>query len=212
VAGLCGVAGCGGGRIELASLNFRAIDPPAAPPPRFGRIDLDCCYWWTDDEGQLWIAMQREQTPFFNPKLRFEFQLSLRLKKLPAGAALDYQIGRQELRGRLRMGPLESRFTSTIGIVALYREPNDRLRGSLRLQAARVTTRWLGGWGRPARYLMLGSFVAVHDEQRGHAIAQATESQGWGRDTAVVPPVDSPRSQPSSKPAGAAITAEMKPE
>ncbi|MFQ5805513.1 MAG: hypothetical protein ACE5I3_03575 [Phycisphaerae bacterium] len=194
---LCCAVGCSGsGRIELASLNYRAVDPPAAPPPRVARIDLDGCYWWTDDNGRVWIAMQRQWTPLFSPRLRFEFQLSLVLDKLPAGRARDYRVARKELRARLRFGPWESRFTSTVGILALYRESNDRLRGSLRLQATRVTTRWLGGWGKPTRYLMLGSFVAVHDEQRGRPIAEATESSGWGRDAAV-PSARTPATAPA---------------
>jgi len=203
IACLCCAAGCSGsGRIELTSLDYRAIDPPAAPSPRVGRIDLDCCYWWTDADGQLWIAMQSQKTALFNPRLRFQFQLSLVLEKLPAGPALDYKVSDNTLRARVCFGPWESRFTSQVGILALYRESKDRLRGSLRLQAARVATRLLGGWGRPSRYLMLGSFVAVHDEPHGRAIAEATESSGWERD---------PLGQRAAKPAAAPATVPAKP-
>ncbi len=155
--------------------------------------------------------MQHQQTPLFHPKLRLHFQLSLVLQKLPAGPALDYKVTKETLRARVRFGPWESRFTSQVGIVALYRESSASrgdaeapLRGSARLQAARVASQWLGGWGRPTRYLMLLSFVAVHDEQRGRPIADATESQGWGRDTSAPAP-------PASRPAASVTTAETKP-
>jgi len=194
------VAGCtGSGRLEFASLNFKAIDPPA---PRVSPLKVQECYWWTDQDGQVWIAMQHRGIPFFNPRLRFEFQLSLALEQLPAGQARNYQLRRRELRARVKFGPWESRFASQLGIAALYRESGDRLRGSLRVQTTRVSLEFLGSWSEPVRYLMLGSFVAVPGEQRGRAIAEATESAGWGRDTPV---------RPASQPATAPASAEMKP-
>ena len=207
---LCCAVGCrGGGRIELASLNYRAIDPPAAPPPRVARINLDCCYWWTDDDGRLWIAMQREQALLLSPKWRLQFQRSLALEKLPAGSARDYKITRKALRARLRVGPWEGRFASQAGIIALYREPHDVLRGSMRLQASRTTTRLLGGWSKPTPYLILGSFTAIRDERRGRAIVEATESSGWGRDVPTRPRRGT--RPPSSQPTAAPATAETKP-
>jgi hypothetical protein len=193
-------AGCtGSGRLEFASLDFKAIDPP---PPRVSPLKVQECYWWTDQDGQVWIAMQRRGTTFFNPRLRFEFQLSLVLEKLPAGQARNYQLRRRELRARVKFGPWESRFASQLGIAALYREAGDRLRGSLRVQTTRVSLQFLGSWSDPVRYLMLGSFVAVPDEQRGRAIVEATESDGWGRDAPV---------HPASQPATAPATAETNP-
>jgi hypothetical protein len=167
------VTGCTGtGRLEFASLDFRAVDPP---PPRVSPVSVQECYWWTEPNGQLWIAMQSHRTPLIYPELRFQFQLSLALEKLPAGKARDYKLGRRELQVRVRLGPWESRFSSQVGIAALYREPGNRLRGSVRVQTSRVTLQWLGGWGEPVRYLMLGAFTAVHDEQRGRAIVKAIE-------------------------------------
>jgi hypothetical protein len=177
---LLALTGCrGGGHVDFVALNYKAIDPPA---PRITRVDMQECYWWTDADGGLWIAMQRADVPPLQPKLAFRFQLSLALEKLPAGRARNYSIGERELRSCARLGPWESRFTARRGIAALYRESDDSLRGNLRVEATRVTARWLGGWGRPTRYLMLGSFVAVRDEQRGRAITEATESAGWERE------------------------------
>ncbi len=139
--------------------------------------------------------MQRRQTSLFSPKLRFEFQLSLALERLPAGKARNYKLGRRELRARVKFGPWESRFASQVGIGALYRESGDRLRGSLRVQTTRVSLQMLGGWSKPIRYLMQGSFTAVHDEERGRPIAEATESAGWGRGASK-----RPASQPATAP------------
>ena len=172
-ASLLIIAGCtGSGRLEFASLDFRAVDPPA---PRVSPVSVRECYWWTEHDGQVWIAMQSQKTAFFNPKLRFQFQLSLALEKLPAGKARNYKLGPRELQVRVRFGPWESRFSSQTGIAALYCEPGDRLRGSVRVQTTRETLQWRGGGGKPVRYLMLGSFTAVHDEQRGRAIVKTID-------------------------------------
>ena len=197
---LCYLAGCtGSGRLEFASLDFRAVDPPA---PRVSPVSVQECYWWTDQDGQVWIAMRSQRAVPFHPKLRFQFQLSLALEALPASKARNYKLGRRALRARVGFGPWESRFSSQVGIAALYRESGKRLRGSVRVQTSRVTLQWLGGWGKPVRYLMLGSFTAVPDEQRGRAIAEAAESSGWGR--------DAPR-QPTSLPATTPTTSKAQP-
>ena len=198
VAGLCALVGCrGSGRIELASLNLSVVDPP---PPRCTPIEMQECCWWTDESGRVCIAMQRRQTPVLYPKMRFEFQLSLVLPQLPAGRARNYKVDRNTLRARVRLGPWESRFTSHTGTIALYRDGESRLRGSMRLQAERVTSQWLGGWGKPIRYLMLGSFRAVCDERRGRAIAELAESSGWDRGQPKRPPLSSQPAPPSSAP------------
>ncbi|MBN2447102.1 MAG: hypothetical protein JXO22_10265 [Phycisphaerae bacterium] len=179
VATLPLVAGCAGaGRIELTSLNLRAIDPPA---PRTYAMRIDHCYWWQDDDGQVWVALERTGGGLFGRLSESSFQMSLVLEDLPAGEARNYLVSKRELRAVLRAGPVESRFVSSHGILALYREPGDRLRGSFRLYTQRETIRFLGGWTRPMTYLMNGEFIALHDEQRGRVIADATEPEGWER-------------------------------
>ena len=183
------VVGCardGGGRVELTALNYRSIDPPTA---RFVPIELDRCFWWTDDQGQIWIAMEREQ-PIHFAGLSFVFQLSLVLEKPPAGRARNYLVSERELRAVTLLGPAEGRYVSQAGIVALYREDGDHLRGSFRLRVVREVARLLGGWSHPTQHLMLGRFDAVHDPQRGRAIVEGTDVSGWEREA------------PTSQPAG----------
>lgn len=177
---LAGLLGCAGsGRVEIAAMNFRAIDPPGA---QFSRLPLDRCYWWTDDTGQVWVAMETMRRPLLGALGPFSFRMSLVLEKLPAGPDRNYLVSKRELRAVARFGVSEGRFVSAMGIVALYREKGDRMRGTFRLMAQRQVTGLLGGWGRPSSHLLLGSFVAVHDPQHGKPIAEATESQGWERD------------------------------
>ena len=187
--------GCrGGGRLELASLSFKSVDPPA---PRVTAVKLRECYWWTDDADQVWIAVQSRWSPWFNPKFRLELQMSLVLEKLPAGAARNYELRQRALCGRIRFGPWESRLVSQVGIAAAYRESGNRLHCSMRVQATRVTSQLLGSWGQPVPYLVLGDFTAVPDEQRGRAIALLTESGGWDRKPTSRPADDS---SPNARP------------
>jgi hypothetical protein len=188
-------AGCHGqARLELAAIDYRSIDPPAA---RIVRLSPSRCYWWTDEQGRVWIAMQYERRTLLGRLGHLQFQLSLLLEQPPAGKARNYNVDNCTLRAVARAGPTEGRFTSVTGIVALYREPNDRFRGSLRILADRQASRLLGGWGKSARFLILGSFTAVHDEQRGREIADLTESRGWERNTPA-PATDDPGEPPAA--------------
>ena len=178
------LAGCNGtGRVDVAALDFQAIDPPEGPAPRFVTLDLDRCYWWTDEAGRVHVALERDRPALLGTEWRFRFQLSLALDQPPAGKARDYRVNRRELRGVARFGPTQSRFSSLYGIVALYREPQNCLRGSFRMEVARETQQLLGGWSRPSRYLMMGSFVAVPDADRGRRIAAEAEAPSGGATT-----------------------------
>ena len=78
------LAGCGGsGRIHIASLNYRTIDPPAGPAPGVVTLELERCYWWTDEQGQVCISMERDVPSLLGRIGRFTFQMSLVLEEPP---------------------------------------------------------------------------------------------------------------------------------
>jgi hypothetical protein len=182
LAGMTAGAGCAGSaRVELIPLNYKTIDSASALTRPLG---LDRCYWWTDESGQVWIAMQCERRPVFGKLGTFLYQMSLVLEKLPSGKQREYTVAERELRAVARFSGFESRFVSSAGVVALYREPGNRLVGSFRFLARREVSQLLGGWSPPTSYVMQGTFEAVHDEQRGRPIAEATESHGWDREPA----------------------------
>jgi hypothetical protein len=183
---LCGCTGSG--RVLLAALDYQAIDPPAGAPPRFFPLDMDRCFWWTDEHGHVWVAMDCDQPLFLGTNWRFKFRLSLALDQPPAGSTRDYAVAKRELRATAQGGPLRSRYASVRGIVALYREPNEHLRGSFRLEVAREVQQMLGGWGNASRYLMMGTFDAVRDETRGPQIAAQTETPGREREPPATQP------------------------
>ena len=179
LTGLYACSGCHrAGQVEIASLNYVAIDPPA---PRVARVGLDHCYWWTDEQGRVRIAMERDQPWVLGPAHveHFVFQLSLTLEKPPAGKSRNYLLSKRQMNGAARFGPAHSRFVSAAGIVALYREPGDRMRGSFRIRVARQGLQLLGGWSPVSRHLMSGTFIAKHDEERGQQIATQVAEDGW---------------------------------
>src|SRR5205823_2544844 len=91
------VSGCtGSAHFNLVSLNMGAIDPP---PPKAWQYDAQECYWWTDDDGDLNIAMHCTQRNIFLGKLGdFDLYFSFVLKEPPAGSGRDYTIRGSELR------------------------------------------------------------------------------------------------------------------
>ena len=183
------LAGCaGGGRMYITALDYQAIDPPAGPAPRFVQLELDRCFWWVDEQGRVAVALARDQPLALGTDWRFKFRLSLALGEPPAGHARDYAVSKRELRATVQGGPLRSRYSSVRGIVALYREANERLRGSFRLEVAREVQQMLGGWGSPSRYLMMGTFEAVRDDVRGRQIAAETETPGSEREPPATQP------------------------
>ncbi len=165
------LACAGRASLVVTSLDYKAIDPP----PAYSKIDLDECYWWTDEHEQVWIAMRRRIRSPISSDFDFDFSLSLLLDRLPAGSARNYLVGKEELRGVAEVGPLASTFESSAGILALYRQSGDRLRGSLKLEVLRRTASLLGGRTRATRYLFAGDLLAIHDERRGREIAMEIE-------------------------------------
>lgn len=195
LASLLALSGCrGGGDVQIVSLDFRSIDPPT---PRVFELSFDKCAWKTDADGRLWLAMSRDMRSILGPLGRVQFELSMRLEKLPSGKARNYSLAADEVRVRIRTALSETRLMSTAGILALYREGGDVVRGSFRFQANRYTLQILGGWTPGARFLFLGHFIAVPDEGDAAAIIESTEGPGFERGDAPPRSVEPRPSDPS---------------
>jgi hypothetical protein len=179
-------------QIHMVALNYENIDVE----PRFVlpvRVNPQRCYWWTNESGKVYLAMEHDAPSIFGPAGRSVFQLVFTLEQPPAGRARNYLVAKQEMFAVARQGPARSRYTATSGIVALSRESGDRYRGSFRIQATREVNKLLGDWGRAGRYLLTGVFTATHDEQRGRRIeADARQSGAWPSED------ESPQPMPSS--------------
>lgn len=184
-AGLLGAAlltvGCAGppGQIATVALDYRNIDPP---PAEVGRLTLDRAVWWTDEQGRLWIGLQRTPQWFGGPTAELALELTLRLEAMPAGAARNYAVNSQSVRARVAAGPLETRFVSEEGVVAIYREGGaDRLRGTFRVRVQRYARRLLGTWSGGSDFLIMGEFDARRDAARGVELRGVTDANDWAR-------------------------------
>lgn len=170
-------SGCAG-RLELTALNFTAIDPPAA---RTWRIPIESARWSTDADGLVWVTFHRASSALVPKAVRQKLDFSLRLSELPAGPARNERVDSDSLRMRVEVGPFEGRFVSKRGIVAIYRLSEARLRLSLRVLVSRRVEQLLGGWGKPADYLLFGTFEAERTESVSGEIVDRTEDQGFER-------------------------------
>src|SRR5262245_1696626 len=181
------LSGCAGSaELQFVSTNLTSINPP---PPIVYRFDPQRCYWWLEDDGSMNIAMQFDNVSVLSEIGKLRLQVSLSLDAPPAGSGKDYPIGPQNLRGRFDTPLAQARLISTSGVVAISKAGNERYRGSFRmlLQQFPGISLFTLAPQRPGSYLMFGKFEAVHDAERGRAIRDATEADGWTRATTTRP-------------------------
>jgi hypothetical protein len=179
--------GCTPNRLELISLDMTAIDPPA---PRPFSIEPQRCEWWEDDAGGLWLGLQSDVSSLLGPGQ--SFRATLKLDKLPSGAARNYTLNFDSLRAALKFGPVQARFVSQSGVVAAYREPGDRLRISLRALVTRHGLGLIGDWSRGGRTLWLATFTASRAAAAARAdLVAETETSGFERKGVASRPVAS---------------------
>lgn len=171
------LTGCAG-RLELIALNYTAIDPPAA---RTWRIPVSAATWSAGADGTVWVTFRRAGSALLPKALRQKLDFSLRISALPAGPARNERADADTLRLRVEVGPFEGRFESRRGIIAVYRVSERRLRLTMRLMTSRRMEQLLGGWGKPADYLLFGTFEAERVDVVPRDVIERTEDQGFER-------------------------------
>lgn len=169
--------GCNGSaRFGFVSLNTQAIDPPRVEPFEFS---ADECYWWTDDSGNLRIALHARQRNVFLGKLGIlDIDLSLCLDKPPAGLGRDYPLHQHEPRILIRSVMQTQRFTSVSGIASVLVKPGDQMHGSFRILLNPVAEAGMLSIlpSKPGPVLCYGTFRAVRDAERGVALLNQSDA------------------------------------
>lgn len=173
--------GCtGSARFGLVSLNTQAIDPPRVEPFEFS---ADECYWWTDDSGNLRIALHARQRNLFLGKLGVvDIDLSLCLDKPPAGLGRDYPLHHHEPRVTIRSVMQTQRFASVSGIASVLVKPRDQLHGSFRILLNPVAEASMLSIlpSKPGPILCYGTFRAMRDAERGAGLLNQADASMSG--------------------------------
>ena len=155
------------------------------PIPTAGPLLLELspkeCYFWTDGDDRLLLAMRAFHPSLWGPFFEREFILSLVLEEVPAVPARYYQATRRTLRARYRDGLGHTRTASLIGSVLITDFGTSRPRGRFRIKARQQDYFVLTGWGRDTLVLLVGEFEAVEERLRGERILARTEESGMER-------------------------------
>lgn len=151
--------------------------------PLLLRESMDECYFWTDEQDRLIIAMRKKHRSLLGKLLDREFVLSFVLPGVPAGASRDYRMDRSTARLVSRFGIYPQRGGSTGGIVAVWAYGRGTLKGRFRFNAKQQTYTVLTGWSGDFTSLYLGEFTAVRDRRRGERLLAQTEQAGLTRAT-----------------------------
>ncbi len=171
------MAGCtGSADIRFVSLHPKEIDPPETEVRQYQAQE---CYWWTDDAGDLHLAMKCARHDLLLGKLgRVDLDVSLTLGKPPAGRARNYDATAGKARA-LFFTPLQSvRLNSVTGIISVVMDDDGTMHGSFRIwMNTRAELQVLAFLPHnPGPMLCFGTYRAVEDAQRGAAIRAACES------------------------------------
>lgn len=172
-------AGCtGSARFDLIPLRMNDLNPALPPMVRFHPSE---CYYRLDQQGKIHVAMRYQNLALFGPLSRVTFTLSLLLEEPPAGRARTYPLRKQNLRGWATAGPEVHRFSSSLGIAAVYDVREHSLRGRFRCYVRHQSGNPLTGWRGNALLLFLGQFHAVEDEAKTRRLETESEKGGGER-------------------------------
>jgi hypothetical protein len=132
---------------------------------------------------------------------------------MPAGRERLYQLDRDSVRVRSSDRGLHRRAASIMGAAVLVAPKQDVLKGRfhvvMRQQQFTVLTGWVPPLSRGKLVIMTGEFEAVHAPERGRAVREQVEADGFSRTPEIwrIPPgaiewLDSspPASAPTTQP------------
>jgi len=170
--------GCGGGaRLSLVPIDQGRI---SRTEPFVVELHAAECYYSIDGE-RIRIAIADENISLIGEWGKQSLVWSIVLDGLPAHNARDYRLDRNSIRGKLRHGPKHVRFASLSGVLALWLDGENRIKGRLRAFAKQQHFNVLLGWTGDRQVLLLGDFVAVRNCEHTEEIVRSSETDGLAR-------------------------------
>ena len=176
--GCLAVGGCTGwAEFSLIPLDQGRISKSA---PLIVELRAAECYYSIDD-GRISIAWTDENISVIGEWGKKSVVGSIVLDGLPAHESRDYRLDRNSIRGRQRHGPKHVRFGSLGGILALWLDGENQIKGRLRARVRQQHFNVLLGWTQNRPVLLVGDFVAVRDRARTEEIVRRSETGGMAR-------------------------------
>ncbi|MDO8631321.1 MAG: hypothetical protein Q7R41_12590, partial [Phycisphaerales bacterium] len=173
------ISGCTGrANVQVVPLGTQRINTSG---PLISELTPRECYYWTNDDGDLRVAMRSRKRSLFDRRLDQEFVLSFVFDDVPAAASCDYRFHRRTARCRTHASIFHTRSASLNGIATVWDYGKPTLRGRFRFYAKIQTHHLLAGWRDDGNALYTGEFEAVADRRRGEAILAETEGTGMER-------------------------------
>jgi len=181
--------GCNGhARVTLIPLNTQRLTSTAD-------LDFDfspqACYWWTDEQERLQVAMKAEGFSPLGDLTRRSLELSLVLGRPPKTDEVQFRIGGDTARAIWHRGAFHLKMKALRGIVAARRASDTVIVGRFRLVCASAKFEVLRGWRGQSQVLLQGEFSAVRNRAAGEPIVQRSEvdqPRGGASDKAAFEP------------------------
>lgn len=162
-------------------------------------------YYWVEPDGQLRIALRHHAPSLLGKVLESDWQMSMVLDGLPAGVEKLYTLNSRSVRVKHSRGPAHQRFASLAGVAVAgspkHRTITGRFHATVRGQQFGVFSGWSPALQRGPLVVMVGTFTAVENADRGRAILQHTEDDGFDR-KGELPPTLRGTPTPATRAAG----------
>lgn len=171
-----GVACCGcvtGGEADFVEMNFKRISAEGA---LVERVSLSNASWWVDEGEAVHVALGSESPALLGAGSGEQFDMSIVVSGLAAAGARDYPVTNETLRACHQVGANHTRYASMHGIVALWFEPGNVLRGRYRIVAIKELFHILTGWTKVGQVVAVGEFVARPDHGEGKNVLERSEA------------------------------------
>ena len=176
-------------RVDLIDLNFKRIE---AKGDLVESVSATDCFWWCDGK-RLYVALHEDGSPLATALTRERFDMSFVLDGMPAERSRDYRLDQHSLRAVHGVGANHSRYASLRGVVGVWLEPGQILRGRFRLLGKKQIFHILTGWSDVGQVVVTGEFRCRRDQTRGEPVLARTEEGGMERRAVRTRPDDGPR-------------------
>ena len=188
VAGVClilamSAIGCTGhGTVHMVPFMRSDFSPTERP---IVTTQVSEAYYWLDSSGKLNLALRHHAPSLLGKVFESDWQMSMILDGLPAGAERLYTLDTRSVRIRYNQGPAHQRFASFAGVAVAGAPKNGAMNGRFHVTVRGQQFGVISGWSPPLQrgplIVMVGTFTAVENATRGRAILENTESDGFDR-------------------------------